>query len=304
MMPNSSSPVDELSSVDPVDVARLTAAWSESDVKQEIFTEVTGAPTDALTTSGARRTGRWSLPRVAAAVAVTAAALVVVQGVFSFGDPAFAVRELQNGLIEVKASDDFRNGDALAAELRAYGIDVEMVTTPASPSSVGRVAVFAPGGGEYIPDGLTFGQEGTADVFNWTIDPDAFTETLTIQMHVAAQEGEPYVIAEGVFELGEALGGLHCALGQPVRAEDVQPYLAELGITPIWLVISPTEDPTVIYEEQVSDTPAGQVMWGHSIDATTVELSVLPDGTNLSADHQPRLSDVPCSADQAEAWSR
>lgn len=303
-MRNSSNPVDALSNVDPVDETRLAAAWSESDVKQEIFTEVTGSPTDAPTTSRAQRTGRWSLPRVAAAAAVTAAALVVIQGVISLADPAFAVRELQNGLIEVNASDDFRSGDALAAELSAYGIDVDIVTTPASPSSVGRVAVFAPGGGEYIPDGLTIGQEGTPDVFNWTMDPETFTETLTIEMHVAAQEGEPYVIAEGVFEPGEALGGLHCALGQPVRAEDVQPYLADLDITPIWLVISPTEDPTVIHEEQVSATPAGQIMWGYSKDATTVELSVLPDGTTLSPDHQQRLSDKPCSSDQAEAWNR
>jgi hypothetical protein len=304
MMPTNRNPVDVLSRVDPVDMTRLSAAWSESDVKQEIFTEITASPTPALTASDTRGTKRWNLPRIAAAVAVTAAALVVVQGVFSFGDPAFAVRQLRDGLIEVNASGDFRNGDALAAELKAYGIDVEIVTTPASPSSVGRVAVFAPGGGDYIPDGLTMGKEGTPDVFNWTIDPDAFTETLTIEMQVAAKEGEPYVIAEEVFEPGEALGGLHCALGQPVRAEDVQPFLDDLGISPIWLVISPTADPTAIQEDQVDDTPAGQIMWGYSKDATTVQLSVLTDGTSLSAGHQPRLSDIPCSADQAALWNQ
>lgn len=62
----------------------------------------------------------------------------------------------------------------------------------------------------------------------------------------------------------------------------MQPCLTDLEIIPIWLVISPTAHPTLIHEEQVSDTPAGQVMWGYSKDATTVKLSVLPDGTTGS----------------------
>lgn len=166
------------------------------------------------------------------------------------------------------------------------------------------MAVIAPGGGEYIPEGLTFGVEGTSDVFNWTINPDVFTEHLTIEMHVAADEREAYVLAEEVFEPGEVLGGLHCALGEPLRAPDLTPYLAGLGVTPVWLVISPTDDPTGTFEEAVGEAPNGQVLWGYARDATTVQFTVLLDGVTLhpSVGNAPRLSDLPCTPEQASAW--
>ena len=233
---------------------------------------------------------------------MAAAAIVLVQGVLSYHNPAFAVRQLSNGLIEVNAGGQFRDGQALAVELRAYGIDVKITPIPSSPTAVGKVEVFAPGGGDYIPEGLTFGQDGTSDVFNWTIDPDLFTEQLTIEMHVAARPGETYVIAEEVFEPGEVLAGLQCALGEPLRAEDVAPYLAKLGVTPVWLIKSPTDDPTITYEKQIQEVPHGEVLSGHALDDSTVQLTVLPDGVTLPETYTPHLSDVPCTPEQAAAW--
>lgn len=303
-MRHRSDPVNDVGRIDPIDGEFLAASWSASDAKQALLEEITALHVDPPPAQATvlSRTPRRVL-KLAAGPAVVAAALVVVQVLFN-STPAFAVQQLPNGLIEVNASTEFRDGQALAAELRAYGIDIEITVIPSSPSAVGQVAVFQPGGGDYIPEGLTFGKEGTSNVFNWTIDRELFTERLTVEMHVAAREGEPYVIAEEVFEPGEVLGGLHCALGQPLRAQDVAPYLSDLGITPVWLVISPTDDPTITYEEQVQEVPNGQVLWGYAQDATTIQFTVLPDGVKLSEGYTARLSDIPCTSDQAAAWNR
>jgi hypothetical protein len=229
-------------------------------------------------------------------------ALVLVQGVLTEGNRAFAVRQLPNGVVEVDASPQFRDGDALAAELREFGIDVEITTVPASPSLVGEVEVFAPGGGDYIPEGLSFGADGTPEVFNLRIDPNLFTEHLTIQFYVATREGERYQAAISVFHTGEVLAGLHCALGEPIHAEDLPTYLTDLGLTPVWTIISPTADPSITNSEQVQDVPVGQVLSGFARDASTVEFEVLLDGVTLPAGYMSNYSDVACTPDQAAAW--
>lgn len=305
------SPIDDLARIDPVDGDRLAASWSNSDAKQALLQEITTMPVETLqpvaASTGAtgpslRRAPRGGL-RLATAVAVVAAALIIAQGVLTDGNRAFAVRQLPNGLIEIDALPQFRDGAALAAELREFGIDVEITTVPSSPSLVGQVEVFAPGGGDYIPAGLSFGADGTPEVFNLKIDPNLFTEHLTIELHVAARDGEPYGLATSVFQPGEALAGLHCALGEPLRAEDLPTYLADRGLTPVWMIVSPTGDPSITNSEQVHAVPDGQVLSGFARDASTVEFNVVLDGVVLPDLYTADLSDAPCTPEQAAAWN-
>lgn len=292
--------------VDPLDGGFVAAAWTDSRAGQTLLEEIVAGPVDrpGRVDAHVKRRSRVRVLRLVVGVAVAAVAFVLAQGFLTDATPAFAVRQLTNGVVQVDAATQFRDGNALATELRAYGINVKVTAVPSSPSEVGKVGVFAPGGGDYIPKGLTFGPDGSDDVFHFTIDPRLFTERLTIEMHVAARPGERYVIAQEVFEPGEALGGLECALGEPLKAEELVPYLTKLQLSPQWFVISPTDDPTIYRTTQVDKVPDGEVMSGYSVDATTVHFEVKPDGVTLPPGGYglPHLSDVPCTPDQAAAW--
>jgi hypothetical protein len=303
------NPIDDLARIDPVDGDRLAASWSNSETRQALFEEITTMPVETLPPTTAQiatepvpQRARKRVLKLAAVVAVVAVALVLMQGALTEGNRAFAVRQLPSGVIELDASPQFRDGDALAAELREFGINVEIRTVPSSPSLVGEVEVFAPGGGDYIPDGLSFGADGSPDVFNLRIDPNLFTEKLTLQLHVAARQGEPYQLAASVFGPGEVLAGLHCALGEPLRTEDLPPYLADLGLTPVWTIVSPTDDPYITNSEQIQDVPDGQVLSGYARDASTVAFDVVPDGVTLPDIYSANFSDVACTPEQVAAW--
>ncbi len=303
---------EDLRLLDPVDGERLAAAWSSADAKTALFQEITSMPADTLhhapapapapaPARPARRRRRWAL---AAGLAVASVALVTTGNAFRGADPAYAVRQLDNGVIEIDWLDPDIDVDALAADLRQFGVDVELTPLPASPSAVGPIWGIAVGEGAGIPEGVTWGEDGTREVFVWSIDPTVYKGPMTIDVGVAAAPGEAYMVAEEVFEPGEVLGGLHCALGEPLRAADVAERLPELGITPVWDVISgivPDADGGTHQETTVAETPEGQVMWGYARNDSTVRFSVLPDGVDPDF-LQPRLSDVPCTAEQAAAW--
>lgn len=296
------NPIDELTRIDPIDAERLQDSWGRSDAKRQVFNEIVGPGRSAKPVKG--RAPRRAL-RLALGVAIVAAVLVLSQGLMSEGDRAFAVKQLPNGVLEIDASTQLRDGEALAAELREYGIDVDIRTVPSSPSVVGGVAVFAPGGGDYIPEGLSYGgPPGTPETFKMLIDPAVFREKLTIELHVAPRDGERYLLAASVFEPGEVLGDLHCALGEPIRTEELIPYVDELELTPLWLVITPTDDPSITNSEQVSTPPPGRVLSAHPHDPSTVEFQVLADGVTLPDFYFSEYSGSPCTPAAASAWER
>ncbi|HEX2028562.1 MAG TPA: hypothetical protein VHF25_11270 [Nitriliruptorales bacterium] len=299
-------PVDAIRRLAPMDRDRLAASWSDSDAKLALFQEITAMPIDAKAVTHppapARVPQRRRILALAAGIAVVAATLAVAPGlVFDKGSRAFAIRELPNGVLEVEMSSGMRDGHALAAELREYGVESDIELVAASPSMVGQVTVFNQTGGEYIPEGMTLPADGS-DVWVMTIDPAVFRERLTIEIAVQPDQGQPYTMAAEVFTPGEVLGGLHCALGEPVRAADVASYVTELGLTPIWEVVSPTDDPSLTRHTQVEDVPEGEILSGYAVDTTTVRFNVRLDGVTLSEGWAPRLSDIPCTAEQAAAW--
>lgn len=249
--------------------------------------------------AGAAITGR----RVAAAAAVVlaAVALAVVPGMLSDGGSAFAVRQLPDGVLEIEMGNQFRDGEALAAELREYGIAVDIETVPSSPSLVGQVWVHNQTGGDYIPEGMRISPDGSPNP-KMTIDPAAFREQITIKMHVAAAPGERYTTSAEVFAPGEVLGGLHCALGQPLHVADVVPYLDSLELDAQWNIATLTpEGPAFL---PTDETPEGTILSGYAIDASTVRFDVDTHDVTLPPTHAtPHLSDVPCTPDQANAWN-
>lgn len=238
-----------------------------------------------------------------AGVAAAGVAIAIAPGlVTGGGDPAYAIRELPGGVIEVRMDELFRDGDALGAELREFGVDVDVVPVPSSPSAVGGVySLEGPEQGE--EPGFVWGPDG-GDV-SFTIDPEQFRGSFVLHVSVAAEPGEAYLVAEEVFETGEVLGGLHCALGEPVRAEQLVPYLDDLGLTAEWwtTVPDPDGDPDVTFSEQLDEVPAGEVTAGYAVDADTVRFTVRPDGVRFpDGAAPPRLSDEPCTPDQVAAW--
>ena len=83
---------------------------------------------------------------------------------------------------------------------------------------------------------------------------------------------------------------------QPDEAADDRTLLTRLGTHPA--------DFEVFYRRhEVADVPDGEVMWGYAVDPATVSFDVRPDGAVFDpAYYAPRLSDLPCTADQAAAW--
>jgi hypothetical protein len=262
--------------------------------------------------SGGGRTRAVSWRRVlvlAAALTVVAVALTVVPSFFFRGTPAYAIKQLPNGVIVVDwSADSFSpNADAIAVDLRQYGIDVQITTTPASPSAVGQVTATFPGEGSRTgqgpPPGLTVGNAGTPEAFTWTIDPMVFHGPVTLDVAVPPQDGQPYVLREEVFEPGEVLAGLQCALGTPLRAADVAARLPDLGLRGEWNVVDPASvTPDGYHETRVDEVPDGVILWGYAVDANTVEFTVAPDGTPLDKFPPAHLSDVPCTPEQAARW--
>jgi len=242
---------------------------------------------------------------LAAVVALVAVALVVASSVWRGGTSAYAIRQLPNGKIEVDwSANSFRpNADAIAADLRDFGIDVQITTRPASPSAVGVVSESFPMNedADGPPPGLEYEKDGST----WLIDPKVFDRPLTLIVNVTAVPGERYMYANSVFMPGEVLAGLQCALGEPLRATDVAARLSDLGLTPDWIVIDPASVTADGYEEHhVSEVPDGVIYDGYAIDDATVQLEVVPRGLSLSdvvpAPDPP--SRAPCTPELEAAW--
>lgn len=242
-----------------------------------------------------------------AAAALISVAILVAPSALNRGTPAYAIHRLPDGKIEIDwSADDYRaDADAIARDLREYGMDVEIVTLPSSPSAVGFVtAVFEqnqPTDGP--PAGLDI-NEGTAAGLIWTIDPARFHGPVTLNVDVPADPGEPYLDSNSVFMSGEVLGGLQCALGEPIRATDVAAHLGALGLTAEWYVVDPTSISAHYYsEDRVTEVPDGTIFEGHALDDTSVELHIAPDGVQASDLHAGSLSNEPCTHQLRAPWA-
>lgn len=298
--------LDDIQVLDPIDGAGLDASWSTSEAKVRMFEAINDAASSrAVPRPSARRPVRRSLALAAALAAAGVAVVVVTGSIQRSGTPAFAVRPLPGGVIEIENVTDLEDAEGLEAELREFGVDAEIVTRAVSPTLVGMARATTDDLGERPLPGLTFGADGTPGVFTWRIDPHTFEGRITIELYVDGDAGEGYYLSEEVFEPGEVLGGLHCALGRPLQAGDVASRLPELGLTGQWIVLTgfgSGEPGATSSSEEVATVPDGEIVSGYAVDDRTVTFEVLPAGLDAPRWFERRLSDVPCTQEQAARW--
>ncbi len=305
-------PIDDLRGHDPIDGDRLAASWDGSDAKQALFQEITTMDVDTLPPALAREPApprrRRSLA-FAGGLAAVAIGLAVVPGLLpDTGGAAYAVRELPDGVLVVdtsRGSMDVGDGHSLAAELREHGIDVEISTRVASPSAVGDIEVFGPPWEDGPPAGISWGADGSPDVFTMRIDPEHFTDAITIVLNVAAEAGEAYTLTTSPFEPGEELDGLHCALGHPLRASVLAAALEELDVSATWETITPTADPDVTQSYPSAQVPDGEVVGSRAVRAGAIEVTVLEDAVELAQIHWPDVfaDGAPCTPERVAGWA-
>lgn len=298
------TPTDELPPFETRLLAELTDVVE--DRRRTVVTE--------RTVTHPRRT---RLAIATAGVAAVAIALALAPGLVSErGTPAFAVRELPGGIIEVDLRNDDLSGTDLAAELGEFGIDVDIETYPASPSLVGDVyLVIEDDGGEYVDHedvpGLTVTVHDESDLgrSTWRFDPEAFADQVRLSVGVETPAGRPYQVSAWAFEPGEVLAGLHCAFDQPMRASDVVPHLDALGLDATWELTSSDGHPGQWESARVDDVPTGWVQTAFATDASTVAFHVIDASVVAEDDPQYRLRgwlqqllEIPCTPEQAAAW--
>lgn len=303
--PTTPPSTEALRRIDPVNGDAISRAWADSPAKAALLSEITARPIGTGDVEPAvvplRRPRLAAVaPRLAVAAAVLTVAVtgVLIQGVTA-PDPAYAVRQTPDGLVHASWSEDFQDGNGLAARFAEFGVDVEVVALPASPSAVGTVVSFATGPdveGEatsVVPPGITYRD----DEPGLTVDPSVYSGTLRLDIGVAPEGDEPYTVAEEAFEPGEVLANVHCTLGEPVQAADLATHIDQLGLAVIWEVQTPDPSrPDSANSIVVDTTPDGTVLHAYARDSQTVRVTVRPAGVEFPAGFgwEPRLSDVPC----------
>lgn len=262
--------------------ARLLSALT--DVVRENNTD-NSTPVAATSRASAHGRNPVRMGAVAAAVVAVIAVATVLPGGTT---RAYAVRQHPGGVLEVTWDDEL-DPEALEATLRKHDIDVTVVTEVVSPSLVGKVTGMGP-----VRDQLQGAFRWGEQTSSFTIDPALFEGPFHILVSVAAKEGQDYAGAAEVFEQGEVLGGLQCAVDGPLRSEHVAEQLETMGLTAEWQVVG---------QENFKDgVPAGEVVWGHARNARTVSLGVHLDGDTATYGKSALLQGKSCTPEHAAPW--
>lgn len=152
-------------------------------------------------------------------------------------------------------------------------------------------------------------------VVDWTTDLRDGTEmardlrALGIVIGIAPEDGEPYTNAAEIFEEGEVLGGLTCALGElgePLTPAVVDAQLARLGQDVSWLRITEADTSTagdIGDLTAVDRTPTGSIVAARALDADMVEVTVAPPGSSPDLPiFQPNPLSITCTPELAAPW--
>lgn len=279
-MPEHDELMAALTAADPIDEHEVSAAWSASPLRMQLLEEIEMSTTQ--TTPDQRTAGspaRWRVARIGAAAAVLALAVVLLPTPFGPQTSAYAIRPLPDGRIEVTVAD-LDNADALAADLREFGVDITVRPEVASPSQVGRVTGTEGLGVDedgVMPTGMTVSPDG--EEFRFAVDPDTYTGSLTMYVGVPPEAGQDYTVAASAFDQGEVLAGWHCRNARRLTADALAQTTRQLGISVDWTVITQvTPDATgyVSSSVEVPDQPEGRVVSAYMRNPDTLRAEVVP----------------------------
>lgn len=319
--PSIDDSVRRLAAADPINervLAHRVAPFAD-DVITEITDGTTQAPanispepiaTAPVTVAPLRRRRTWSLIAAAASAAVFVVTAALAGLLPDASEPAYAIT-VDDGVVVVNWMRDLRDVSVISENLRAYGVNTTFRAVPASPSLVGRVLTVVLNGVEAgdMPPGVSWGADGTDEVFTWRIDPSQFEESIQIEIGVEPDSGEPYVVAESAFAPGEVLGGLNCAfdaIDEPVTAAAVNTQLRRLDLEVRWFRVSEAAGSTSgdLSQDVPSRTPpAGTVVNVQPIDSRTVHVRVAPPGAPLTAPiFTPVRPSAECTPELVSRW--
>lgn len=235
------------------------------------------------------------------------AGAVAVIGFGSFGlidtsDPAFAVMQQPNGLIEVEIFPELDEVDDLERALGDVGLEATIVNLAAHPSLVGVVEVT---GHENQSNGSMRSDDGT-----FMIDPSQVTGPVEVLVYSDAGDAQ-YQAAPSVFSPGQELAGLHCAYDdRPLTTEALEQHATAAGIANIewWIFGEMNADTFEVEADVFDDRPDGFVDGAHLIDEDTLTVFATIDNERPAAqsivmyDGTHSESDPECTPELAARW--
>ncbi|HVM13865.1 MAG TPA: hypothetical protein VM287_06010 [Egibacteraceae bacterium] len=218
---------------------------------------------------------------VALVAAVTVLAVLAVLtpallGSPRFTQPAFAVRTLPDGSVEVIVEEHFDEPTRLRQELVSHGVAVEVIEVAGSPSEVGKLShLFVPEDAE----GVEVRRSSPSHVWEFVVDPDRFDGAITLEIARAAQPGEHLYATGDAFAEGEPLEGLPCALGWPIDSAELARAAARVGLDVSWIAVTNVTDNSWGGKD-AARRPDGAVFFAHLNTPETLQVSVLVPGTD------------------------
>lgn len=208
---------------------------------------------------------RWGLIVVTSFLLATA--LVVAPTLFDNPTQSALAIERRDGVLHISVRDAVADPDAMTEDLRAAGIDAEVVAVPVVPNLVGRWVEAEYDG--RLADGFR------PPIVNQAADhvevlkmPADFSTWIRLKVGRAAESGEEFEDVTGFNELREH-GALHC-LGLPeMSPQQAEEVLSTHGYELIW-----------VYDDGEHPNPplTGKVYWAYFRTPNLVDIRVDTEG--------------------------
>jgi len=191
--------------------------------RDHFMSEITRAPELAPIRPPRRRT------RLVVA-AVTVAALTTAVSVYAntgggptgHGPAAFAFEKLPDGPVRIRIVDTEVSAQEMTQQLHAQGLNISVVTIPASPQVVGDWVEATFTGGSDPADEQAVSEQMAGDAPAVTIPPGLFRRGVTLTIGRAPRRGEAWTVGgvRNALRPGGPLYCLHLAGASPAAAEE------------------------------------------------------------------------------------
>lgn len=240
---------------------------------------------DATSRPTARR--RKTAARVAIAAGALALGVILALGTPTSAPPAAAIDVIaEDGYVTILLREIEADPAETQRQIRAAGLNVELLPVPASPTAVGRLG------------GILRAEGGAQDVT--LVDSDGTTargiriakgstQRIEIQIGRRARPTESYQITGDPYKPGEPLG---CTNLYGKKVADAKPTLDRLGLTISWQRYDPTSGQMVrvsqsdVLDEFITDA------FSHSPTHLTIYTNGIPRSPLLNPPSHPNK--YPC----------